>query len=291
MLTMLSTKKFWKVWGWFSSSSKSNWKSSRGEYVGEDGASNSTGDFDRIPDEILALIMKKLGPKETAKLCLVCKSWRDFVSSENRLWIYFFQCDPKEPNWESVFFAETHLRSGYPLQHVYDHMPPLSLMNIYALRAKVPGAVIVDGGSGYCKLGWSKYQDPSGRFATFLEFGNVEAPMYSRLRHFYGTIYNSQLGSHVGTSIMADNNRWEIRVVNYARVSIEIPIQQSIPFPKYIFFENEKGFLIHQEPILCDKCKNHGYSADNCRKKGGQWQWIRLLAYASHQEGGNGATQ
>ena len=22
------------------------------------------------------------------------------------------------------------------------------------------------------------------------EFGNVEAPMYSRLRHFYGTIYN-----------------------------------------------------------------------------------------------------
>lgn len=158
--------------------------------MGEDGASNSTGDFDRIPDEILALIMKKLGPKETAKLCLVCKSWRDFVSSENRLWIYFFQSDPKEPNWESVFFAETHLRSGYPLQHVYDHMPPLSLMNIYALRAKVPGAVIVDGGSGYCKLGWSKYQDPSGRFATFLEFGNVEAPMYSRLRHFYGTIYN-----------------------------------------------------------------------------------------------------
>ena len=63
-------------------------------------------------------------------------------------------------------------------------------------------------------------------------------------------------------------------MVNYARVSIEIPIQQSIPFPKYIFFENEKGFLIHQEvlfewqPILCDKCKNHGYSADNCRKKG-----------------------
>lgn len=155
-----------------------------------DGASNSTGEFDRIPDEIVAMILKKLGPKETAKLCLVCRALREFVSSDNRLWIHFFQSDTKEPYWESVFFAETHLRSGYPLQLVHDQMPQLSLMNIYALRAKVPGALVVDGGSGYCKSGWSKYQHPSGRFATFLEFGNVEAPMYSRLRHFYGTIYN-----------------------------------------------------------------------------------------------------
>jgi len=29
-------------------------------------------------------------------------------------------------------------------------MPPLSLMNIYALRAKVPGAVIVDGIHSSC---------------------------------------------------------------------------------------------------------------------------------------------
>lgn len=63
-------------------------------------------------------------------------------------------------------------------------------MHIYGQRAQVPGAVIIDGGSGYCKFGWSKYDSPSGRSATFLEFGNIESPMYSRLRHFFATIYN-----------------------------------------------------------------------------------------------------
>lgn len=53
----------------------------------------------------------------------------------------------------------------------------------------VPGSIIVDGGSGYCKYGWSKYAAPSGRCATFLEFGNIESPMYARLRHFFSTIY------------------------------------------------------------------------------------------------------
>ncbi|KAF9604995.1 hypothetical protein IFM89_012951 [Coptis chinensis] len=45
-------------------------------------------------------------------------------------------------------------------------------------------------GSGYCKYGYSKYAAPSGRSATFLEFGNIESPMYSRLRHFFATIYS-----------------------------------------------------------------------------------------------------
>lgn len=62
-------------------------------------------------------------------------------------------------------------------------------MNIYAERQKVAGSIIIDGGSGYCKYGWSKYPSPSGRCATFLEFGNIESPMYSRLRHFFSTIY------------------------------------------------------------------------------------------------------
>ncbi|PHT43948.1 Actin-related protein 8 [Capsicum baccatum] len=65
----------------------------------------------------------------------------------------------------------------------------LSFMSIYGQRAQVPGAIIIDGGSGYCKFGWSKYSAPSGRSATFLEFGNVESPMYSKLRHSFSTIY------------------------------------------------------------------------------------------------------
>lgn len=69
-------------------------------------------------------------------------------------------------------------------------MADLSFMHIYGQRAMVPGTMIVDGGSGYCKYGWSKYNRPSGRSATFLEFGNIESPMYSRLRHFFSTIYS-----------------------------------------------------------------------------------------------------
>ncbi|PHT77297.1 Actin-related protein 8 [Capsicum annuum] len=71
----------------------------------------------------------------------------------------------------------------------------LSFMSIYGQRAQVPGAIIIDDayfslcGSGYCKFCWSKYSAPSGRSATFLEFGNIESPMYSRLRHSFSTIY------------------------------------------------------------------------------------------------------
>ncbi|XP_004244002.1 actin-related protein 8 [Solanum lycopersicum] len=145
----------------------------------------STGEFDRIPLDIFIQILKILGPKESAKLTSVCKSWK-YIVSDNRLWIYFLQ-NHHEP-WDSTFFSETHLRSG-PLRTFPNSVPELSFMSIYGQRAQVPGAIIIDGGSGYCKFGWSKYSAPSGRSATFLEFGNIESPMYSRLRHFFSTIY------------------------------------------------------------------------------------------------------
>nr|XP_016442653.1 PREDICTED: actin-related protein 8-like [Nicotiana tabacum] len=145
----------------------------------------STGEFDRIPLDIFIQILKILGPKESAKLSSVCKTWK-FIVSDNRLWIYFLQ-NQHEP-WDSIFFAETHLRLG-PLRTFPNSVPDLSFMSIYGQRAQIPGAIVIDGGSGYCKFGWSKYSAPSGRSATFLEFGNIESPMYSRLRHFFSTIY------------------------------------------------------------------------------------------------------
>lgn len=148
-----------------------------------------TGAFDRIPVDIFIQILKLLGPKETAKLSVVCKYWNSIVS-HNRLWIYFLQNNTEQP-WDSVFFAENYLRAGYHhLLTLPRQMPELSFMHIYGQRARVPGAIIIDGGSGYCKYGWSKYDSPSGRSATFLEFGNIESPLYSRLRHFYATIYS-----------------------------------------------------------------------------------------------------
>ncbi|KAL8462049.1 hypothetical protein ACS0TY_033215 [Phlomoides rotata] len=146
---------------------------------------SSTGEFDRIPIDIFMQILKILGPREAARLRAVCKSWK-FLVSDNRLWIYFLQHQP-DP-WNSVFFAETHLRSSYPLQVFPTQMHDLSYMHIFGQRVEVPGAVIIDGGSGYCKYGWSKYSSPSGRSATFLEFGNIESPMPTRLRHFFSTI-------------------------------------------------------------------------------------------------------
>ncbi|XP_060188380.1 actin-related protein 8 isoform X2 [Lycium barbarum] len=179
---------FRKVWESVSSTSRSSANSNNNQYeqmMLEYIQTASTGVFDRIPFDIIIQILKILGPKESAKMTAVCKSWK-FIVSDNRLWIYFLQ-NQHEP-WDSTFFAETHLRSG-PLRTFPNSVPDLSFMSIYGQRAQVPGAIIIDGGSGYCKFGWSKYSAPSGRSATFLEFGNIESPMYSRLRHFFSTIY------------------------------------------------------------------------------------------------------
>ncbi|KAJ7015461.1 actin-related protein 8 isoform X1 [Populus alba x Populus x berolinensis] len=151
-------------------------------------SSSSLGDFDRLPIDVVLQIVRLVGPKDAARLSVVCKSWRPLVS-DNRLWIYFLQ--NYHDTWDSVFFVETHLRSGYPIQTFSSPITELSFMRIYGQRVQVPGAVIVDGGSGHCKYGWSKNACPSGRSATFLEFGNIESPMYTRLQHFFATIYSS----------------------------------------------------------------------------------------------------
>lgn len=148
----------------------------------------SLGALDAVPTDVLAQILRLLGPLDAARSSAVCRAWR-VLASDNGLWAFFLRLGP-EP-WDLVVFAETHLAAG-PASHpwlYYDSSPQLSFKQIYGLRALVPGTLIVDGGSGYCKYGWSKYAAPSGRCATFLEFGNIEAPMYARLRHFFSTIY------------------------------------------------------------------------------------------------------
>ncbi|XP_020168079.1 actin-related protein 8 [Aegilops tauschii subsp. strangulata] len=152
----------------------------------------SLGALDAVPIDVLAQILRLLGPADAARSVAVCRTWR-LLASDNALWAFFLSLGP-DP-WDLVVFAETHLAAG-PAQprSVYFgtvRVPPqLSFKRIYGQRALVPGSIIVDGGSGYCKYGWSKYAAPSGRCATFLEFGNIESPMYARLRHFFSTIYN-----------------------------------------------------------------------------------------------------
>ncbi|XP_057474741.1 actin-related protein 8-like isoform X2 [Actinidia eriantha] len=199
-------------------------------------AESSTGAFDRIPFDIFMQILKILGPKESAKLSAVCKSWK-LVVSDNRLWIYFLQ--NQHESWDSIFYAESHLRLGYPLQALPNQISQLSFMHIYGQRAQVPGSVIIDGGSGYCKYGWSKYVCPSGRSATFLEFGNIESPMYSRLRHFFATIY-----SRCVLARSKDIRRIEFQELHMYRMQVKTsahPIIVSIPICHYDDTESAKA--------------------------------------------------
>ncbi|GJN26109.1 hypothetical protein PR202_gb14012 [Eleusine coracana subsp. coracana] len=127
----------------------------------------SLGALDAVPTDVLAQILRLLGPFDAARCSAVCRAWR-VLASDNGLWAFFLSLGP-EP-WDLVVFAETHLAAD-PASHprlYYDCTPQLSFKQIYDLRAVVPGSVIVDGGSGYCKYGWSKYAAPSGRCATFL---------------------------------------------------------------------------------------------------------------------------
>ncbi|XP_010443263.1 PREDICTED: actin-related protein 8 [Camelina sativa] len=149
-------------------------------------SSSSLGAFDQLPMDILVQILMLIQPRDAVMLSLTCKAWR-CLASGNRLWMFYLQSS--QESWDSIFFAETSLRSGYPLRLVSSQSGELSFMRIYGQRAQVPGSVIIDGGSGYCKFGWSKFDSPSGRSATFLEFGNIESPIYARLQQFFATIF------------------------------------------------------------------------------------------------------
>ncbi|XP_015967852.1 actin-related protein 8 [Arachis duranensis] len=176
-----------RVWELVSSTSRGNVDGSAAEACSR----SDLGELEQLPGDILLQILRELGPKDAAKMSCVCKALRCLVF-DNRLWVHFLQTHHPDPSSDSLFFAEATLSYGYPLPLPPFHArtPQLSFKHIYGQRARIPGSVIIDGGSGYCKFGWSKYACPSGRSATFLEFGNIESPMYTRLRHFFATIYN-----------------------------------------------------------------------------------------------------
>jgi len=144
----------------------------------------------KLPQDVFLLILKRLGPRNSARAALVCRAWRSMVADE-RLWHLFLREEAGEM-WEAVLFAETYLRSGFPVRSVVtDVYGALPFRLIFSQRKQLQGSVIIDGGSGYCKYGQSKCSGPCGRLSTFLEYGNIESPMYSRLRHFFLAIYNS----------------------------------------------------------------------------------------------------
>lgn len=138
-------------------------------------ASLSLGALDAVPTDVIAQILRLLGPVDAARSSAVCRAWR-ILASDNGLWAFFLRLGP-EP-WDLVVFAETHLaygpdshpwsvtprhahyssqsliihpRSVLPLTSLcicrlyFDNSPQLSFKQIYGLRAVVPGTLIVDG--------------------------------------------------------------------------------------------------------------------------------------------------
>lgn len=73
----------------------------------------SLGALDAVPTDVLAQILRLLGPLDAARSSAVCRAWR-VLASDNGLWAFFLRLGP-EP-WDLVVFAETHLAAG-PASH------------------------------------------------------------------------------------------------------------------------------------------------------------------------------
>ena len=100
-----------KVWGSVSNRSDSV---DRDRNSASSSLLTSLGAFDELPSDILMQILRKLGAKDAIKMSVVCKSWKLLVS-DNQLWIFYLQ-HQRDESWDSIYFAETSLRPGYPLQ-------------------------------------------------------------------------------------------------------------------------------------------------------------------------------
>jgi actin-related protein 8 len=95
-----------KVWGSVSNRSDS---ADRDRNSASSSLLTSLGAFDELPSDILMQILRKLGAKDAIKMSVVCKSWKLLVS-DNQLWIFYLQ-HQRDESWDSIFFAETSLRS------------------------------------------------------------------------------------------------------------------------------------------------------------------------------------
>eukprot|EP00250_Pteridium_aquilinum_P015443 c22581_g1_i1 orf=37-1206(+) len=151
---------------------------------GSKGEQEST--WELLTPDVLFSIFALLPAHDLVAASLVCKVWLSLIRSCDSLW-HNLLVAKAGPSWPFVLFAETSLRSLPPFKI---HKGGLaSLHHVYSARQQLPRSVIIDGGSGYCKYGWSDLDRPFERFPTFLAFGNIENPMYTSLMDFFSAIY------------------------------------------------------------------------------------------------------
>ncbi|KAL3686859.1 hypothetical protein R1sor_013168 [Riccia sorocarpa] len=142
-------------------------------------------EYTKLSGDLLLWIFKRMTAKELVAVSLVCKTWY-LVANDEMLWEALLREDTDPRHWETVLFAESYLRNGFASR---EPCVPLSFRTIYGDRSRTPRSIIIDGGSGYCKYGWSDQNEPGHRLPTFLEFGNIESPMYPRLKALFITLF------------------------------------------------------------------------------------------------------
>ncbi|KAJ8421390.1 hypothetical protein Cgig2_031915 [Carnegiea gigantea] len=88
---------------------------------------------------------------------------------------------------------------------------------------------------------------------------------------YWGPDSLSKLGSLLGIPIKIDKFPRDKTILKYARLLIEMKLQDS--FPEYIDFVNEHDMVVRQKveyewkPSKCNFCRMYGHSDAECRKK------------------------
>lgn len=143
-----------------------------------------------LPEDVLLRVFACLPPRGLAASACTCQYWRR-LAERPALWQEVLAGD--QHSWPILHFQESCLRGGRP-KRIAARQAEMPWPTIWRQREELPRCVIVDAGSGYCKFGWSDCDSPSGRMNTFLEFGNILAPMFPmtpRLKDLYNAVYTN----------------------------------------------------------------------------------------------------
>ncbi|XP_030478184.1 uncharacterized protein LOC115695244 [Cannabis sativa] len=96
---------------------------------------------------------------------------------------------------------------------------------------------------------------------------------------YWGQGTLSKIVSQVGKMVMLDLVTRERERLSYARVMVEVMMDQN--FPDFLEFENEFGstttvkLKYEWKPVACSHCSGFGHTADECRKhSNGKPQWV-----------------
>ncbi|KAJ7550642.1 hypothetical protein O6H91_07G110800 [Diphasiastrum complanatum] len=141
-----------------------------------------------LPHDILLAIFSYLSSGDLRSASFVCKAWHA-VAIDDILWGDLLKREAGE-TWSNVLFAETFLRPGFCMRLSGTECALPSRL-IYCQRSQMPNCVVIDGGSGYCKFGWSYDKVPVGKLPTFLEFGSIESPMHLKFWDLFQVIFGS----------------------------------------------------------------------------------------------------